>query len=95
MTLRTERTIANAILDIHDAYRTGVIKSRMPKMSQLEFIQILFDDLHFNAASQRKAWLHMRYQKNYADELTVAEASDAIDKLKAQKEGNTGVREEE
>ncbi len=55
-------------------------------MSQEEYLAILFNDCGYDTAAQRKGWLQLRYQKNFPDELTVAQKSDAIDQLKYEKE---------
>ena len=78
MTESTERIIAEAVSEIHERYRTGEIESHMSKMSQADFIAILFGDLGYGTAAQRKGWLQLRYGKNFADELTPPEASMSL-----------------
>ncbi len=59
----------------------------MSKMTQEEFIAILFTDNGYNTAAQRKGWLQLRFQVNFPDELTIAQKSRAIEMLKAEKAG--------
>jgi hypothetical protein len=55
-------------------------------MTQAEFLAILFVDCGYDTSAQRRGWIQLRFPgKSYADELTVAEASRAIDLLKAEK----------
>ncbi len=56
------------------------------KMTQEEYIAILFADCGYNTARQRKGWLQLRFGKDFADELTPAQRSKAIDELKTEKE---------
>ncbi len=63
-----------------------MIRNKPGGISQEEFIAILFADCGYDTAAQRKGWLQLRYQKNFPDELTVAQKSDAIDQLKSEKE---------
>ena len=62
----------------------------MPKMTQVEYIAILFCDAGYDTAAQRKGWLRLRFNKDFADELTVPEASSAITQLKEEKTGKSG-----
>jgi hypothetical protein len=43
----------------------------MSKMTQEEYIAILFDDCGYHSA-QRMAWLDLRFGKRYADELSTS-----------------------
>jgi hypothetical protein len=65
----------------------GSTSARIPKMTQVEFLALLFIDCHYDTAAQRRGWLQLRFRKSFADELTVAEASRAIDLLQAEKAG--------
>lgn len=56
------------------------------KMTQEEYIAILFLDCGYTTTAQRKGWLQLRYRKSYADELTVAQKSKVIEELKTEKE---------
>lgn len=56
------------------------------KMSQDEYIAILFADCGYDTAAQRRGWLRLRYNKSYADELTTAQKSKVIEELKGEKE---------
>ncbi len=60
----------------------------MSKITQEEFIAILFSDTGYNTAAQRKGWLQLRFQVNFPDELTIAQKSRAIEMLKAEKMGD-------
>ncbi len=64
----------------------------MSKMTQEEFIAILFSDLNYDTAAQRKGWLQLRFQVNFPDELTVTQKSRAIEMLKEEKEPTPGGR---
>ncbi len=55
-------------------------------ISQDEFIAILFADNQYTTSAQRKGWLQKRFGVSFADELTVAQKSKAIDMLKSEKE---------
>lgn len=59
----------------------------MSQMTQVEYIAILLDDCKYSTSAQRRGWLQMRFQKSYADELTTAEKSIAINMLKGEKDG--------
>jgi hypothetical protein len=56
------------------------------KMSQEEYIAILFNDLGYITSARRRDWLRLRYNKSYADELTTAQKSKVIEELKGEKE---------
>ena len=56
------------------------------KMSQDEYIAILFADCGYATSAQRRGWLRLRYNKSYADELTTAQKSKVIEELKGEKE---------
>ncbi len=56
------------------------------KMTQEQYIAILFIDCGYDTASQRRGWLQKRFRVSYADELTTACKSRAIELLKQEKE---------
>jgi len=58
----------------------------MSKMSQTDYIAILFVDLNMDT-KMRKAWLKAEFGKEHADELTITQCSMCIDRLKEMKEG--------
>ena len=58
----------------------------MSKMSQTDYIAILFVDLNMGTR-MRKAWLKAEFGKERADELTITQCSMCIDRLKEMKEG--------
>jgi hypothetical protein len=55
-------------------------------MSKQEYIAILFIDCNYDTARARKAWLQLRFGKDFADELTSDQAHDAIEQLKGEKD---------
>ncbi len=59
------------------------------KMTQEEYLAILFADCGYHTARHRNDWLERRFRKKFPDELTVAEKSTAINWLKAEKDGVT------
>ena len=54
-------------------------------MTQVEYIEILFNDLRFNLA-QKKDFLWIRYGVQHSDELDTKYRGKVIDELKAMKE---------
>lgn len=54
-------------------------------MTQAEYIAILFNDLGYDTAAQRKGWLQRRFGKSFTDELDSGERSRAIEELKEEK----------
>ena len=54
------------------------------RMSQEDYIAILFDDLGFTG-EQRRAWLKAEYGVKYPDELTKQGKHEVIEKLKVMK----------
>jgi hypothetical protein len=54
-------------------------------MTQAEYISILFADLGYDTAAQRKGWLQKRFGKSFSDELDSRERSIAIEALKDEK----------
>lgn len=58
----------------------------MSQMSQEDCIAILFIDCGYSTGAQRRGWLHLHFGKKYADELTTAQKSKAIEQLKTEKE---------
>jgi hypothetical protein len=54
----------------------------MPKMTQTEYLAILLADNGYSTASQRRGYFQRRFGRDYADELTIAERSFAIQELK-------------
>lgn len=62
----------------------------MSKITQGEFIAILFQDCGYTTAAQRKGWLQLRFQVNFADELTIGQKSKAIEALKEEKQPIVG-----
>lgn len=64
------------------------MSGRRSVMTQDEYIAILLADCGYSSVSQRKGWIELRFGKKYADELTKAEKSRAIQLLKEEKELN-------
>ncbi len=64
----------------------------MSKMTQIEYLAILFIDCGYETAAQRKGWLQKRFGVNYSDELSVAQKSTAINFLKGEKDPEPGGR---
>ena len=64
-------------------------------MSQLEYIAILFADLGYDTAAQRRGWLEKRFGVGYPDELGTAQRSRVIDMLKEEKEPTANGRSED
>lgn len=61
----------------------------MSKMTQEEFIAILFQDCGYTTAVQRKGWLQLRFGRDFPDELETYQKTDAISQLKAEKGGTS------
>ena len=57
----------------------------MSVMSQEDHIAILFNDLGFDSKA-RRVWLRVEFGVMYPDQLTMAEKSAVIDRLKEMKE---------
>jgi hypothetical protein len=55
-------------------------------VTQEKYIAILFADCGYETAAQRKGWMQLRFEKNYADELTSRQRHEAIEALKQEKE---------
>lgn len=58
----------------------------MSRMTQEEYIVVLLDDYGYDTAKQRKDWLQLRFGKDFAAELSVAQRLQAIEMLKAENE---------
>jgi hypothetical protein len=60
-----------------------------PVMNQQEYIAILFADCGYETAAQRKAWMNLRFNRDFPDELTWRQRSEAITALKQEKENRS------
>lgn len=59
-------------------------------MNQQEYIAILFQDCGYETTAQRKAWLKLRFDWEFADELSPSQKNLAIELLKDEKGVNSG-----
>lgn len=79
------------------ALRRAHERGRTASAAQVNYLQILFNDLGFGERAQRNAFLSRRFERDivWVDSLTFAEAHTLIEELKAKKVEQRGGRSNE